>query len=109
MVHASYREGFPNTLLQSGAMNCPIVCSAIEGNIDVVTGKETGILFKAGDAKDLLEKLRHALSHSEEMSTYAVNLRKKIENNFSQSYVHQCLKEKYVELLDHGLHGFHKE
>ena len=99
MVHASYREGFPNTLLQAGAMECPIVCSAIEGSVDIVTDQETGLLFKAGDGKDLLSKLRYALSHPEKMKKMAETLRKKVENNFSQQYLHQCLKEKYLELL----------
>src|SRR5260221_9574046 len=100
LIHASYREGFPNTLLQAGAMNCPIICSAIEGSIDIITHHETGLLFQPRNADDLLEKLKYALSHSEEMSMYAINLRKKIEKYFSQQYLHACLKEKYLELLN---------
>jgi glycosyltransferase involved in cell wall biosynthesis len=100
LIHASYREGFPNTLLQAGAMNCPVICSAIEGSIDIVTHKETGLLFQPRDADDLLEKLKYALTHAEEMSKYAGNLRKKIEKYFSQQYLHACLKEKYFELLN---------
>lgn len=99
MVHASYREGFPNTLLQAGAMNCPIVCSAIEGSVDIVSHGETGLLFQPGDAKDLQEKLSFALSHLPLMKEYAGNLRKKVEDKFSQQYLHKCLKEKYLELL----------
>jgi len=99
LIHASYREGFPNTLLQTGAMGCPIVCSAIEGSVDIVTHKETGLLFQPRNADDLLEKLKHALANTEEMKQYAVNLRTKIENNFSQAYVHACMKAKYMEIL----------
>jgi glycosyltransferase involved in cell wall biosynthesis len=99
LIHASYREGFPNTLLQSGAMNCPIICSAIEGSVDIVTHNETGLLFQPGNVKDLLEKLKHALAHPDEMNHYATNLRSKIEKYFSQPYLHSCLKEKYLELL----------
>lgn len=99
LVHASYREGFPNTLLQAGAMNCPIICTDIAGSIDIVTNKETGLLFQSGNADDLLEKLNHALANTDEMKGYAVNLRTKIENYFSQQYLHECLKEKYMELL----------
>lgn len=99
LIHASYREGFPNTLLQAGAMNCPIICSAIEGSIDIVTHHETGLLFQPRNAEDLLDKLQYALSHSGEMKLYAGNLRMKIEKYFSQQYLHSCLKEKYLELL----------
>ncbi len=99
LIHASYREGFPNTLLQTGAMNCPIVCSAIEGSVDIVTHNETGLLFEARNANDLLKNLEFALAHPEEMKKYATNLRAKIEQYFSQQYLHACMKEKYVELL----------
>jgi glycosyltransferase involved in cell wall biosynthesis len=99
LVHASYREGFPTTLLQTGAMNCPIVCSAIEGSVDIVTHKETGLLFQSKNADDLLEKLSYALANPDEMRQYATNLRTKIENNFSQEYLHGCIRDKYLELL----------
>ncbi|MEP6701149.1 MAG: glycosyltransferase, partial [Bacteroidota bacterium] len=83
-----------------GAMQCPVICSAIEGNIDVVTEKETGLLFQPKNAADLLEKLNYALLHVEEMRQYAIILRRKIEKNFDQQYVHRSLKEKYFELLN---------
>ncbi len=100
LIHASYREGFPNTLLQAGAMNCPVICSAIQGSIDLVTHNETGLVFRPRDTEDLLDKLRHALGQPGEMSQYAVNLRNKIEKYFSQEYVQTCLREKYLELLN---------
>jgi glycosyltransferase involved in cell wall biosynthesis len=37
LVHASHREGFPNVLLEAGAMQVPVICSDIIGNIDIVT------------------------------------------------------------------------
>src|SRR5688572_2841205 len=36
LVHPSHREGFPNVLLQAGALYCPVICSRIEGNVDIV-------------------------------------------------------------------------
>ncbi|MGQ0738779.1 MAG: glycosyltransferase family 4 protein [Bacteroidota bacterium] len=99
MVHASYREGFPNTLLQAGAMGCPIVCSAIEGSVDIVTDHETGLLFQPMNTEDLLVKLRYAMGNRDLIKNMAAKLRVKVENNFSQQYLHRCLKEKYLELL----------
>lgn len=99
MVHASYREGFPSTLLQAGAMNCPIICSAIDGSVDIVTHQETGLLFDPGNGNDLLEKLKYAIGHEAEMSQYAASLRNKIEQHFGQQYLHHELEKKYIELL----------
>jgi glycosyltransferase involved in cell wall biosynthesis len=99
-VHPSHREGFPNVLLQAGAMNCPIVCSIIEGNIDIVDHEQTGLLFTVKNEADLKEKLKFALNHPELMKQYAVALRIKIENHFDQKVVHQSIRDKYLELID---------
>ena len=99
-VHPSHREGFPNVLLQAGAMNCPIVCSIIEGNIDIVEHEQTGLLFTVKNEADLKEKLKFALNHPELMKQYAVALRTKIENHFDQQVVHQSIRDKYLELID---------
>jgi len=99
LVHPSYREGFPNVLLQAGAMNCPVVCSIIEGNIDIVDDKKTGILFKVKNEADLKEKLKFAINNPELVKQYATELRKKIEKNFDQTVVHRAIRNKYLELL----------
>jgi glycosyltransferase involved in cell wall biosynthesis len=99
LVHPSYREGFPNVLLQAGAMGCPVVCSAIEGNVDIVEDQRTGLLFMVKNEADLKEKLKFAITHPELMKQYAAELRKEIEQNFDQRIVHQAIREKYIELL----------
>lgn len=99
LIHASYREGFPNTLLQAGAMGCPIICTEIEGSVDIVTHKETGLIFQPGNATELLEKLRYALAQPGEMTAYSRALQRKVEEKFSQQYLHECIRQKYLELL----------
>ncbi|MBL0274376.1 MAG: glycosyltransferase [Chitinophagaceae bacterium] len=81
-------------------MQCPVICSAIEGNVDVVADKETGLLFQPRNTNDLLEKLNYALTHKEEMQNKATNLRRQVEKKFDQKYLHACLKGKYLEILN---------
>jgi glycosyltransferase involved in cell wall biosynthesis len=99
LVHASYREGFPNVLLQAGAMKCPIVCSRIPGNIDIVDHYETGLIFNVRDEEDLYHQLEEAISEKEKMSRMAESLRKKIEENFDTMQVRRFLEEKYLSIL----------
>lgn len=99
LVHPSYREGFPNVLLQAGAMSCPVVCSIIEGNIDIVDHEKTGLLFKVKNEEDLKEKLTFAINNPELMKQYATALRQKVETCFDQQIVHQAIRDKYQELL----------
>ncbi|MBL0269412.1 MAG: hypothetical protein IPP99_12290 [Chitinophagaceae bacterium] len=47
-------------MLQSGALGRPIVCTNIEGSVDIVTYGETGLIFQPGQAVDLDQKPRYA-------------------------------------------------
>jgi glycosyltransferase involved in cell wall biosynthesis len=99
LVHPSHREGFPNVLMQAGAMHCPIICSRIEGNVDIVDHEKTGLIFEVRNEKELQEKLEYSLANPVLMKQYAANLRKKIEEHFDQKIVHRELKRRYMQLL----------
>lgn len=98
-VHASFREGFPNVLLQAGAMSCPIICSEIPGNIDVVVTNETGLLFEVKNTKDLQKTLSYALQNKNQMRIFASNLSTIVKNRFERNFVHSKIKEEYMKQL----------
>jgi len=99
-VHASYREGFPNVLLQAGAMGCPIICSRIEGNIDIVEENVSGVIFTVRNADDLYKKLKFAIKNHEKMREMADCLKRNIEEHFDQRAVMNEMKNRYLELLE---------
>lgn len=98
-IHPSYREGFPNVVLQAGAMECGVLVSRIPGSVDIVDDPENGLIFAVQDAEDLYQKLNQALSQLESMKERGQRLRKKIEANFDRRYVQDQLKQKYEVLL----------
>ncbi len=98
-VHASYREGFPNVVLQAGAMGCPIVCSDIPGNTDIVTDGQTGLHFRVRDGEHLERQLRFALENKEVMAEMAARLRGEVEEFYSRDAVWEEIHRRYVELL----------
>lgn len=100
LIHPSHREGFPNVLLQAGAMHCPIICSRIEGNVDIVEHQETGLIFEVRNQKQLQEQLEWALENPAIMKEYATAQRLRIEQYFDQPAIHQALKKRYLELLN---------
>jgi glycosyltransferase involved in cell wall biosynthesis len=57
LVLPSHREGFPNAVLEAAAMEKPAVVSDAPGCVDSVVDGETGLLFPAGDARALAEKM----------------------------------------------------
>jgi len=98
-VHASHREGFPNVLLQAGLINCPIICSDIPGNIDIVTDEVTGLYFRMGDTDDLSKKLMWAMDNTDIINSYSKRLQNEIINKYSRKFVQDKIVEFYNEKL----------
>lgn len=99
LVHPSHREGFPNAILQAGAMNLPVICSNIPGNNDIVADQKTGMLFKPRDHHDLIEKLKYALENMPRMQQYAATLYKEVSELYERKIVHESILHAYNQLL----------
>jgi len=100
LVHPSHREGFPNVLLQAGAMCCPVICSRIEGNIDLIENGKTGLIFTVKNEDELYSAMQYALTNPDQLQQFSRALRQHIEQNFSQSVIHSLLYKRYLELLE---------
>ncbi len=99
LIHPSYREGFPNVLLQAGAMNCPIICSDIIGNIDIVEDNVDGLYFINKNIDSLFGKMEYAYNNMNKMEEYSSKLKQKIKNNFDRVIVQQKVLEFYKKTL----------
>lgn len=100
LVHPSHREGFPNVLLQAGAMLCPVICSRIDGNIDIAEHGTTGLIFEVKDEESLYSQLKFAIDNPALIREYAATLRRHIEEHFDQPVVHALMQKRYLQLLE---------
>lgn len=98
-VFPSHREGFPNVLLQAGAMELPIICSYIPGNIDLITNNETGLTFKKQNEEDLINTISRAIENPLDSKKMAISLQKLISTYFNQEIIWEALLNKYNELI----------
>ncbi len=99
LVHPSHREGFPNVLLEAGAMELPIICSDIIGNTDIVTQQKSGLLFPAKDKGVLKEAMEFAYVKRDVMASYAYQLKTEVEEKYSRPKIHEALFEAYQKEL----------
>ena len=98
-VHPSHREGFPNVILQAGAMQLPVVCSGIPGNTDIIQNEQTGLVFAVKDEKDLYNKLNFAIANKERMVAMSRVLFDEVRQRYNRQRVHEVILENYNRLL----------
>lgn len=99
-VFPSHREGFPNVPMQAALMNCPVVASRINGNIDIIEDSVDGVLHERGNQEELIFSIDFALNNRNLMIEYAERLKYKIQNNFSRKAVQYEIALTYDKLVD---------
>ena len=99
-IFPSYREGFPNVLLQAGAMGLPVLCSRIAGNIDIITESETGLLFECGNEQQMRNAIDRAIAEPKLTKDRAVRLRQLVITDFRRENIWENLFEAYKSLLN---------
>lgn len=99
-VFPSYREGFPNVIMQAGAMKCPVVCSDIVGNNEIVTHQVNGILHTSQDEHSLYEAVYFALNNKEYMHQLALKLYNDMATYYDRYTLYELYIKKYKELVE---------
>lgn len=100
----TYREGFPNVLLEAGAMGLPVVATRIPGCVDAVREGETGTLVPARDAAALEAGLERYLADPALRARHGAQARARILTDFDQRRLWAALRDEYLRLLRaHGV------
>jgi glycosyltransferase involved in cell wall biosynthesis len=95
----TYREGFPNVLLEAAAMRRPVVATAIPGCTDAVEDGETGLLVPPRDAHALAAALRRYLDDAQLRATHGERARERVLSLFRREAIWQAVYDEYVRLL----------
>ena len=98
-VLPSYREGFPNTVLEAGAMGLPSIVTDINGSREIIVENENGYIIPPRDAEALLTAMRRMMNDDRRRSYMASNARNMIGCRFEQGFVRQCLLDFYDMIL----------
>ena len=99
LVFPSYREGFPNVVIEAGAMGLPSIVTDINGSREIIIDGENGIIVPSKDSEALYQAMKHFVENPEDVKRMAENARPLIASRYEQSYVRQCLKDFYKEVI----------
>ena len=98
-VFPSYREGFPNTVIEAGAMGLPSIVTDINGSREIIHQGENGVIIPSKDADALYEAMMNMVNDNASCDRMADNAREMIASRFEQGFVRKCLYDFYDEIL----------
>jgi glycosyltransferase involved in cell wall biosynthesis len=98
-VFPSYREGFPNVVIQAGSMELPSIVTDINGCNEIIKEGKNGTIIPVKDQKALFDAMKKLASDKGFYSKLQVNTKKMIVSRYEQRYVWECILEEYKNLV----------
>lgn len=101
LVFPSYREGFPNVVLQAGAMGLPSIVTNINGCNEIIKNHHNGLVIPVKDTSALATAMRQFVEEEVLYHSLQQEARQKIVNNYEQQVVWQAILAEYKKQTDH--------
>ena len=99
LLPSIWYEGFPMVLVEAYACGLPVIASRRGAMAELVDDGVTGLLFEAGDAGDLAQKMRWATDHPEEMGKMGLAARERYEAKYTKEINYVQLMAVYEDAI----------
>lgn len=99
LVFPSYREGFPNVVLQAGAMGLPSIVTNINGSNEIIEPGKNGVIIESQNEEQLYLAMENFVLEQDKVRMIAQNCRTIIAEKYDQRIVWAALLEEYKTLL----------
>lgn len=100
LAFPSYREGFPNVVMQAGAMEIPSIVSDINGCNEIIIEGENGLIIPPHDAVALYQGMKRIIEDKALYTHCKQNARPLIVSRYRQEDVWRATLEMYRSLTD---------
>lgn len=94
----SYREGFPNVVMQAGAMGIPSVVTDINGSNEIIIEGQNGAIIPTRDMDALYRKMTEALEQRDRLTEMSAQCRPLIASRYRQEDVWRATLDMYNSL-----------
>jgi glycosyltransferase involved in cell wall biosynthesis len=98
LIFPSYREGFPNVVMQAGAMGLPSIVTDINGCNEIIVDGENGTIISVKNTAALIEKMEFLMTNENYFKKLKSNAREMIVSRYEQQIVWKALLEEYKNL-----------
>ena len=97
-VFPSYREGFPNVVMQAGAMGLPNIVTNINGCDEIIEDGKNGLIIKPKNKTELRAAMLKLINNKTLRKKLAANSRKMIVERYEQKYIWNEILKEYQNL-----------
>lgn len=98
-VFPSYREGFPNVVLQAASMELPCIVSDINGCNEIIKHEYNGLIVPSKNDKAVKEAMDSLSKNSKFWKNLKEHSREAVESNYKQEVVWKALLNEYESKL----------
>ena len=98
LTFPSYREGFPNVVMQAGAMELPSIVSDINGCNEIIENNLNGWIVPAKDTEVLFDAMQNCLINQQQVLEMAAQSREMITSRYEQQKVWYAILTEYQSL-----------
>ena len=98
LTFPSYREGFPNVVMQAGAMELASIVTNINGCNEIIKNHESGLIIPVKNTEALLNAMKYIMEHPIEAKAMGQKSRQHIVSNYEQKVVWNAILNEYNSL-----------
>jgi len=95
LVFPSYREGFPNVVMQAGAMGLPSIVSDINGCNEIIVNNNNGLIIRVKSAPAIYDAMIKITSDKHLFNKLRLNSRKSITFKYDRDVYWDLLLNEY--------------
>ena len=104
LTFPSYREGFPNVVMQANAMNVPAIVTDINGCNEIVTNGVNGFIVPVKNAEALEAKMKELYENESLRKDLTLKSRSLMTDNYERKVFWRILLKEYKELQAESKH-----
>lgn len=99
LTFPSYREGFPNVVMQAAAMQLNSIVSNINGCNEIIKNGENGLIISAQNEEELYQEMKWCFNNQEQSKSMGLKSREIMTQNYERTKVWEMIKEEYLQLF----------
>ena len=99
LIFPSYREGFPNVVMQAGAMELPSIVTDINGCNEIIKNNENGMIISVKNKNQIYNALIKLMSDVNLYNKMKSEARENIVQRYDQKLIWNAILAEYREMI----------